>query len=111
MQTLRTAGLFQGGSAPRTSSLSFYACLASDAQALQWQLLLGLGAAPALLAMAFLREDAQEITGGTLQKQQPRGANSKRHENKNILAALAGCGRAWFLYDVHSMVQLYWVLR
>ena len=80
--------------APYVVAIILRACLASDAQALQWRLLLGLGAAPAMLAMAFLREDAQEDQGrDAAEAARPRSANSKRRENKNILEALRGLRR------------------
>ena len=88
--------------APYVVAIILRACLASDAQALQWRLLLGLGAIPALLAMAFLREDAQEdnnrdaATAARAAKAQlQRDAKTKVFWRK-----FAGCGGAWFLYDV-----------
>ena len=44
-----------GMCAPYVVAIILRACLASDAQALQWRLLLGLGAAPALLAAVSSR--------------------------------------------------------
>ena len=102
----RTAWAFfwqgPGMCAPYVVAIILRACLASDAQALQWRLLLGLGAAPALLAMAFLREDAQEDQGrDAAEAARAAKAQIQRDAKTKIFwRRFAGCGGAWFLYDV-----------
>ena len=91
-----------GMCAPYVVAIILRACLASDAQALQWRLLLGLGAIPALLAMAFLREDAQEDNNRDA-AEAARAAKAQLERDaktKVFWRQFAGCGGAWFLYDV-----------
>ena len=102
----RTAWAFfwqgPGMCAPYVVAIILRACLASDAQALQWRLLLGLGAAPALLAMAFLREDAQEDHGrdAAAAARAAKAQIQSDAKTKIFWRRFAGCGGAWFLYDV-----------
>ena len=102
----RTAWAFfwqgPGMCAPYVVAIILRACLASDAQALQWRLLLGLGAAPALLAMAFLREDAQEDQGRDAAAAAAAAKAQLENDAKTKIfwRRFAGCGGAWFLYDV-----------
>ena len=113
----RTAWAFfwqgPGMCAPYVVAIILRACLASDAQALQWRLLLGLGAAPALLAMAFLREDAQEDHGrdaaeaARAAKAQFKATQKPRYFGGASRAA-AGPG---FCMMWLCMARLYWVLR
>ena len=88
--------------APYVVAIILRACLASDAQALQWRLLLGLGAIPALLAMAFLREDAQEDTNrdAATAARAAKAQLQRDAKTKVFWRKFAGCGGAWFLYDV-----------
>ena len=91
-----------GMCAPYVVAIILRACLASDAQALQWRLLLGLGAIPALLAMAFLREDAHNDEGRDA-AEAARAAKAQLESDaktKVFWRKFAGCGGAWFLYDV-----------
>ena len=91
-----------GMCAPYVVAIILRACLASDAQALQWRLLLGLGAIPALLAMAFLREDAQaDNNRDAAEAARAAKAQLERDAKTKVFwRQFAGCGGAWFLYDV-----------
>jgi len=91
-----------GMCAPYVVAIVLRACLASDAQALQWRLLLGLGAIPALLAMAFLREDAQaDNNRDAAEAARAAKAQLERDAKTKVFwRQFAGCGGAWFLYDV-----------
>jgi len=102
----RTAWAFfwqgPGMCAPYVAAIVLRACLQSDAQDLQWRLLLGLGALPALLALGLLRSDARGDAGrdAAAAAAAARARLAGDAKTRRFWKRFAGAGGAWFLFDV-----------
>jgi len=91
--------------APYVVAIVLRALFASNDQDLQWRLLLGLGAVPAVIAMAFLRvdaaaDDAARSGAAAPASEKTNDALAAAMKKPGFWKTFAGTGGGWLLYDV-----------